>query len=116
MGIESGKNLQHTWIEIERQLNDNTAPIDGLNVSYSFNLSGEETENYVLVVEDNRASVTAKETEEADCTLTMKVEDFYKLLDGKLNTTTAFMMGKLKVKGSLGLALKLENLLTQYRF
>lgn len=116
MVIEYEKDLQHTWEEIERQLNDDSAPIQGLNVSYGFNLSGDETGKYVLVFADNQASVTAKETDEADCTLTMKVDDFYKLLAGKLNTTTAFMMGKLKVKGSLGLALKLENILTQYRF
>ncbi|REB08816.1 sterol-binding protein [Sporosarcina sp. BI001-red] len=116
MVIEYEKGLQQTWLEIERKLNDDSAPIQGLNVSYGFNLSGEESGNYVLVFADNQASVTAKETDEADCTLTMKVEDFYKLLAGKLNTTTAFMMGKLKVKGSLGLALKLENILTQYRF
>ncbi|WP_025785966.1 SCP2 sterol-binding domain-containing protein [Sporosarcina sp. D27] len=116
MVIDYEKNLQQTWKEIERQLNDNSAPIQGLDVSYGFNLSGDEARNYVLVFADNKASVLTKETDEADCTLTMKVEDFYKLLAGKLNTTTAFMMGKLKVKGSLGLALKLENILTQYRF
>lgn len=116
MVIEHEKDLQQTWEEIERQLNDNSAPIQGLDVSYGFNLSGDEAGNYVLVFADNKASVTTKETDEADCTLTLKVEDFYKLLAGKLNTTTAFMMGKLKVKGSLGLALKLENILTQYRF
>lgn len=114
--IEHEKDLQQTWEEIERQLNDNSAPIQGLNVSYGFNLSGNESGNYVLTFADNQASVIAKETDTTDCTLTMKVEDFYKLLAGNLNTTTAFMMGKLKVKGSLGLALKLENILTQYRF
>lgn len=114
--IEHEKDLQQTWEEIEQQLNDNSAPIQGLNVSYGFNLSGNEAGNYVLTFADNQASVTTKETDTADCTLTMKVEDFYKLLSGNLNTTTAFMMGKLKVKGSLGLALKLENILTQYRF
>lgn len=116
MVIEHEKDLNKTWNEIERRLNEDSAPIQGLNVSYGFNLSSDRTENFILVLADNQASVTEQETAEADCTLTMKVDDFYKLLDGKLNTTTAFMVGKLKVKGSLGLALKLENILTQYRF
>ena len=116
MVIEHEKDLNKTWNEIERRLNEDSAPIQGLNVSYGFNLSGDRTENFILVLADNQASVIEQETAEADCTLTMKVDDFYKLLDGKLNTTTAFMVGKLKVKGSLGLALKLENILTQYRF
>ncbi|WP_432354538.1 SCP2 sterol-binding domain-containing protein [Sporosarcina sp. A2] len=116
MEIKQENGLQKMWEEIERQLNADAAPIQELAVSYGFNLSGDESGTYVLALNNGKANVTAQETEEADCTLTMKVDDFYKLLAGKLNTTTAFMMGKLKVKGSLGLALKLENILTHYRF
>ncbi|MDW0110768.1 SCP2 sterol-binding domain-containing protein [Sporosarcina aquimarina] len=116
MSIGQEKDLQQTWEDIEKQLNENPAPIQGLNVSYGFNLTGEEKVSYVLVLGDKQASVNVQETDEADCVLSMSVDDFYKLLAGKLNTTTAFMMGKLKVKGSLGLALKLENILTQYQF
>ncbi|NLA04878.1 MAG: SCP2 sterol-binding domain-containing protein, partial [Firmicutes bacterium] len=38
-------------------------------------------------------------------------DDFGSLLDGKLNATSAFMAGKLKVKGDMGLAMKLQSLL-----
>ena len=116
LAIEVEQELAKTWEEIERQLNDNSAPIQGVNVTYGFSLSGVDTGNYVLKLADQHATVTAQNTSEVDCKLLLSVDDFYKLLRGKLNTTTAFMMGKLKVKGSLGLALKLENILTQYRF
>jgi len=33
------------------------------------------------------------------------------MLDGKLNATSAFMAGKLKVKGDMSLAMKLQSLL-----
>lgn len=115
MAIGQDKNLQQTWDDIEKQLNENPAPIQGSDVSYGFNLTGKEKVTYVLALGDKQASVNVQETDGADCVLTLSVDDFYKLLEGKLNTTAAFMMGKLKVKGSLGLALKLENILTQYR-
>lgn len=43
-------------------------------------------------------------------------KEFQKLLQGDLNSTTAFMTGRLKVKGNIGLALKLESILKKYNF
>jgi putative sterol carrier protein len=45
--------------------------------------------------------------DEADVTLTASVEDFQAMFDGDLSPTVAFMTGKLKVDGSMGLAMKL---------
>lgn len=43
----------------------------------------------------------------ADVTLTAEAEVFRDMLDGALNPTTAFMTGRLKVDGSMGLAMQL---------
>lgn len=45
----------------------------------------------------------------------LNAEDFVKMFAGKVNPTTAFMTGKLKIKGDLGLAMKLEKLMKQAR-
>ena len=49
--------------------------------------------------------------EEAEVTLTAEAEVFRSILDGDTNPTMAFMTGKLKVDGSMGLAMKLGSVL-----
>jgi len=46
---------------------------------------------------------------DADCTITMSMEDFENMLAGDLDPTTAFMMGKLKVDGDMSIAMKLSS-------
>jgi putative sterol carrier protein len=48
---------------------------------------------------------------EADCTISVTLEDFEGMLAGELEPTTAFMSGKLAVDGDMGLAMKLQSLL-----
>ena len=47
----------------------------------------------------------------ADCTFNMDSDSFVQMFQGKLNPTSAFMTGKMKIKGDLGLAMKLEKLM-----
>lgn len=49
-------------------------------------------------------------SDKADCTVTISDEDFVKLMSGKLNPQTAFFKGKLKIKGNMGLAMKLKEI------
>ena len=43
--------------------------------------------------------------------ISMKAENFVKMMNGELNGQMAFMSGKLKFKGSMGKAMKLSGLL-----
>ena len=49
--------------------------------------------------------------EEADVTLTADQETFQGMMDGDTNPTSAFMSGKLKVDGDMGMAMKLASAL-----
>lgn len=48
---------------------------------------------------------------DADCTLLCSLETFKGFMDGTQDPTMAFMMGKLKVDGSMGLAMKLNSII-----
>ena len=45
----------------------------------------------------------------ADVTITISDGDFVNLMEGKLNPQKAFFQGKLKIKGNMGLAMKLQE-------
>ena len=47
----------------------------------------------------------------ADCTIKMDFGDFADLIGGKLDGMTAFMTGKLKIEGDMGVAMKLQSIL-----
>ena len=47
---------------------------------------------------------------DANCTIAMTIEDFISMAAGELDATSAFMMGKLKVDGDMGIAMKLQSL------
>jgi putative sterol carrier protein len=47
----------------------------------------------------------------ADCTLKMDFNDFADMIGGKLDGMTAFMTGKLKIEGDMGVAVKLQSIL-----
>ncbi|KAF2454702.1 SCP2 sterol-binding domain-containing protein [Lineolata rhizophorae] len=56
-------------------------------------------------------SGTAPEGEKPGVTLLMSDEDFGKLIDGKANSQKLFMSGKLKIRGDMMKATKMEPIL-----
>ncbi len=51
----------------------------------------------------------------ADCTITVGLDTFEKMVKGELDGTSAFMQGKLRVAGDMGLAMKLGPILQKAR-
>lgn len=93
---------------LEARLNADPSRLVGMNATYQFQV-GEKS--YSLVMKDGKASVSAGPHSGADCTVTMAEGDFLDMLSGKLNGQMAFMTGKLRVAGDMGLALKLGSFL-----
>ncbi len=57
-------------------------------------------------------NTVSTEDGEADCTITTSLETLMKLRSGDLNPMMAVMGGKVKIKGDMGLAMKLQSLLS----
>jgi putative sterol carrier protein len=81
-------------------------------------LGGDGVEGTVkLVIEDEGAllidgSGARAGDGEADCTLTASADTFRDMIDGALDPTSAFMGGRLRVEGDMGLAMRLASLLS----
>ena len=83
------------------------AKLEGMSNTYVFEIEGAGT--WQVAVADG--AVTVEEgTGEADCTITASEESFLKIISGEQNPTTAYMTGKLKIKGDMGAAMKLQKL------
>ena len=79
----------------------------GMNNSYLFDIEG--AGKWTVRVEDGKVSVS-EGGEDADAVISASEETFQKIASGEQNPTSAYMTGKLKVKGDMGAAMKLQKL------
>jgi putative sterol carrier protein len=94
--------------EVKARAND----LSELNYAVLFDL--EDAGKILVDATGDEVVVTANpDDEDAETTLVLSPENMRKLMAGELNPMVAFTMGKLKVFGSKGVALKLSSLLDQ---
>jgi putative sterol carrier protein len=82
--------------------------IAGINNTYVFDIEGAGT--WTVALADGSLTVTEGAAATADCTISASEENFEKIVAGEQNPTTAYMTGKLKIKGDMGAAMKLQKL------
>src|ERR1051326_2035259 len=76
-----------------------------------FDLSGEQAGKGGIKINDGTAeSGKGDAPEPANLTLLADSNDWVKIMSGQMDGTAAFMQGKLKVKGDMGLAIKMQSL------
>ncbi len=81
--------------------------IEGMNNTYVFDIEGAGA--WTVAIADGTIEVR-EGAEDADCTFSASSENFEKIIAGEQNPTTAYMTGKLKIKGDMGAAMKLQKL------
>lgn len=81
---------------------------------FLFKVAGEKgaTASWIVDAKNGSGSVAvAKEDDKGDVTISMKDNDLSLLLAGKLAPQQAYFQGRLKIKGNMGLAMKLQQLM-----
>jgi putative sterol carrier protein len=82
----------------------------GIDADIQLKLTGAQATNWIVTIKDAKVSLTEGTAPAPKLTVTADAADFIKIFTGQLDGMQAFMQGKLKVAGDMGLAMKLLNL------
>jgi putative sterol carrier protein len=85
--------------------------VSKINAVYQFNISGPGGGSWSVDCTQPGGQVQAGTAASPKCTVAAVDQDFLAIVNGKLNAQMAFMSGKLKIQGDMGLALKLQQIL-----
>lgn len=80
----------------------------GLNATLKFDMGDA---GVIFIDGKSTPSSVSNENKDADCTVGVALSDLEAMLAGDLAPTTAFMSGKLRVEGDMGVAMKLQSLM-----
>ena len=113
MGV---KFLSEGWAkELEDALNANeafrtAAGATAARIQQIITADGGET-HYWITIQDGVIDMGVGDLETPDATITQSYDTAVALATGKLNAVTAFMTGKIKIAGNMGLLLGLQGAL-----
>jgi putative sterol carrier protein len=107
--MASTQEVEQTFDEMAQRFDPQK--VNGVNAVVQFDLSGDSGGLYWLKITETQAESGQGPVENPDMTLRASADDWVSLTRGELNPMNAFMSGKIKVQGDMGLALKLQTML-----
>ena len=75
------------------------------------NLTDQDPGVFYVEVKDHKINIEPNDYHDRNCAISIKSDDFNKLISVKLDPIAAFTIGKLKVDGDVGKALEFSKLL-----
>jgi putative sterol carrier protein len=102
---EMADAVQEFFANLESQAD--ASKTAGMSNSYVFDIEG--AGQWKVDVDDGKVAVT-EGGGDADVVISTSQETFEKIVAGDVNPTSAYMTGKLKIKGDMGAAMKLQKL------
>ena len=81
----------------------------GITATFQFDISGDNGGQWHVKVADGKAEVAKGEAENPDLTMSATDESWEKIVSGELSGQTAFLTGRLKIRGDMSLAMKLQG-------
>lgn len=97
-----------TYEEILNRFTTAGATVPGKKVKFDFGDVGK-------IFLDGVAGKVSNEDTAADTTIKVKLDDFVAMAQGALDPTAAFMQGKLRVDGDMGVAMQLQSVMAKLR-
>ena len=82
----------------------------GVTATIQLNASGEEGGSYVLAIEDGKVEASAGQAESPTATINVAAADWLAISRGDLDPMKAFMTGKVRFSGDMGLIMKLQKM------
>lgn len=82
----------------------------GVDSVYQFDLSGDNGGQFWLKVKDGAFEAGEGAHDAPTITLSAAAADFFGVVNGDTAAMSAFMAGKIKIKGDMGQALKLQSI------
>lgn len=105
--------VKHMIDTMNATIKENPALVKGIEAVYQFHVKDDHPDTFQFVLRGEDSYIAEGAKEKADCILHMKADHFIKLAKGTLKGTTAFLSGKLKIEGEIGMAIKLESILSR---
>ncbi|MDQ2907125.1 MAG: SCP2 sterol-binding domain-containing protein [Chloroflexota bacterium] len=88
----------------------NPAAAAGMNKTYQWNITGDQAGVWAFKINNGTGELIPGGVEKPDITMTMSGNDWVSIAEGKLDPTSAFMTGKVKITGDMMLAMKLATI------
>ncbi len=88
----------------------NPGAASGVSASYQFDISGEQGGIWALDIKDGKCNLVLGGVPTPSVTIALADKDWMSIREGKLNSQMAFMQGKLKIRGDMNLAMKLQTM------
>lgn len=105
-------------LEIMKKIEGLLTPelVKSTNAVFQFDVKGAEEGQYFLDMKSGTGTVgKGAPPNKTDVTISVSGDDFIKLFNGKLSPTSAYMMGKMKIKGDMSKAMALDKLLAKLK-
>ena len=102
------ESVQQFFADLEKKVD--ASKTEGMHVTYQFDISGDQGGQWHVNLEDGSVQVHEGVSDNPNITLSATQENWLDIISGRASGQTAFLTGKLKIKGDMTLALKLQSI------